>query len=469
MKKLSVRPFGLWDKLGYMFGDLGNDFTFLFSGMFMMKFYTDVMGISSGVVGILMMLSRFVDAFTDVTMGRIVDRRKPTRAGKFRPWLLYVSGPVAVVSFLIFQSGLAGQSLLFKTLWMFVTYILWGSVFYTAVNIPYGSMASAISDDPDHRASLSTFRTIGSVLAGLVIGTGVPLVAYVTVDGRQVLSGPRMTIIAGVFSVLAVVCYLLCYFMVRERVEISAAAEKTSPGQLFHTVFKNRALLAVILAAILLLFSQLTMSTMNNYVYPNYYGSVWAISLVSLLGSVASLAICAPLAVPISRKFGRKELGVVSCLVASAAYVLAYVLQPASVWGFLALGITAQIGMGFFNMVIWAYITDVIDDTELRFGRREDGTIYSVYSFARKLGQAAASGLTGFLLDAVGYSNETAFDPPVLQGIFDIACGVPAVGFLFTALVLLFLYPLNRQRVEANAAQLRARRTLPPDGVDPLG
>ena len=469
MKKTSVRPFGLPDKLGYMLGDLGNDFTFLFSGMFMMKFYTDVMGISSGVVGVLMMLSRFIDAFTDVTMGRIVDRSRGTRAGKFRPWILYICGPVAVASFLIFQSSLANQPLLVKTVWMFVTYILWGSVFYTAVNIPYGSMASAISDDPDDRAGLSTFRTIGSVLAGLVIGTGVPLVAYVTVDGKQVLSGPRMTAVAGVLSVLAVVCYLLCYFMVKERVTVSSAAEKAKPGQLFHTVFKNRALLAVILAAILLLFSQLTMSTMNNYVYPNYYGSVWAISLMSLLGSVASLVICAPLAVPISRKFGRKELGVAACLVSSAVYIAAFFLQPENVWVFLLLGIIAQIGMGFFNMVIWAYITDVIDDAELRFGRREDGTIYSVYSFARKLGQAAASGLTGLLLDVVGYSNETAFDPPVLQGIFDIACGVPAVGFLLTALALLFLYPLNKRRVEENAALLRARRTLPPDGVDPLG
>ena len=230
MKKLSVRPFGLLDKLGYMFGDLGNDFTFLFSSMFMMKFYTDVMGISSGVVGVLMMLSRFVDAFTDVTMGRIVDRRRPTRAGKFRPWLLYVCGPVAVASFLIFQSGFAGRSLLFKTVWMFATYILWGSVFYTAVNIPYGSMASAVSDDPDHRASLSIFRTIGSVLAGLVIGTGVPLVAYVTVDGKQVLSGSRMTAVAGLLSVLAVACYLLCYFMVRERVNVPAAPQQAKPA-----------------------------------------------------------------------------------------------------------------------------------------------------------------------------------------------------------------------------------------------
>lgn len=87
----TVPAFGMKDRLGYMFGDFGNDFTFILSSMFMMKFYTDVMGLSAGVVGMLMMAARFVDAFTDVTMGQIVDRSKPTKDGKFRPWIkMYV-------------------------------------------------------------------------------------------------------------------------------------------------------------------------------------------------------------------------------------------------------------------------------------------------------------------------------------------------------------------------------------------
>ena len=96
----------------------------------------------------------------------------------------------------------------FKVAWMVITYLLWGSVFYTAINIPYGSMASAISAEPNDRASLSTWRTIGSTLASLVIGAGTPLVAYVTVDGNPVLSGSRMTIIAGIFFCMC--SHLLC-------------------------------------------------------------------------------------------------------------------------------------------------------------------------------------------------------------------------------------------------------------------
>ena len=94
-----VKPFGIKDKLGYMFGDFGNDFTFLLSTMFLLKFYTDVMGVSAALVGLMMMAARFVDAITDVTMGQIVDRSRPGKKGKFAPWIRRMCGPVAVASF----------------------------------------------------------------------------------------------------------------------------------------------------------------------------------------------------------------------------------------------------------------------------------------------------------------------------------------------------------------------------------
>ena len=214
-----TRPFGLRDKLGYFFGDFGNDFTFILSTVILMKFYTDVMGISAGAVGAIMMIARFVDAFTDVTMGRICDA-SPTvpGVGKFKPWLRRMCIPVAVASFLMYQSALAGFSYGVKVAYLFVTYILWSSVFYTAVNIPYVSMASSISAEPGDRQSLSTIRSMGAMLASTVIGVALPLYAYRKVDGTETLVGARVTIAAGVFSVLAIICYLLCYHLTSERV-----------------------------------------------------------------------------------------------------------------------------------------------------------------------------------------------------------------------------------------------------------
>lgn len=129
MSNSKTKPFGIRDKLGYMFGDFGNDFTFLLSSSFLMKFYTDVMGVDGYIVGIIMMVARFVDAFTDVAMGRICDRSKMTPVGKFKPWIRRMCGPVVIVSFLMYQSGLSGLPQWAKIVYLTITYILWGSVF----------------------------------------------------------------------------------------------------------------------------------------------------------------------------------------------------------------------------------------------------------------------------------------------------------------------------------------------------
>ncbi|RGJ68251.1 MFS transporter [Eubacterium sp. TM05-53] len=457
-EKNNVRPFGFKDKIGYMFGDFGNDFTFILSSSFMLKFYTDVMGIHAGVVGVLMMAARFVDAFTDVAMGQIVDRSKPTKDGKFKPWLRRMCGPVAISSFLVFQSGFANMPYLFKVVWMIVTYILWGSIFYTSINIPYGSMASAISADAKDRASLSTWRSIGSTLAGLVIGVGTPLFAYETVNGNTILSGNRMTIIAGVFSVMAVICYMLCFKLATERVEVPQNNTKFNFGDLMKSLVTNRSLIGIIAAAILLLLVMLTMQGMNAYLFPNFYGNVAAQSVAALAGSLVMLVVCAPLATKLSAKYGKKELAIGSCLFGAVVYLICWVLKPENPYTYVVFYVVANIGVGFFNMVIWAMITDVIDDAEVKNGVREDGTIYSVYSFARKLGQALSSGMIGALLSVIGYTAATAFNPEVVNGIFNMTCIIPAIGFVGIALVLMFLYPLSKNRVEANILELKKRR-----------
>ncbi len=459
MTESSAASFGMKDKLGYMFGDFGNDFTFILSSSFMLKFYTDVMGIEAAVVGLLMMAARFVDAVTDVTMGQIVDRSKPTNAGKFKPWIKRMCGPVAISSFLIYQSGLAGLPYGVKVVWMTVTYILWGSIFYTSINIPYGSMASAVSPEPKDRADLSTWRTIGATLAGLVIGVGTPIFAYETVNGNTVLSGPRMTIIAGVFSVLAILCYLLCFQLVRERVEVPANNKKLDISQLFKSLVTNRPLLGIIAAAIALLLATLTMQGMSGYVFPNYYGNAAAQSASSFTGSLAVLLICAPLAAKLSEKYGKKELSVISCLAAAAVYLVCLIVHPQNAFVYVAFFTLAYVGFGFFNTVIWAMITDVIDDAEVKNGVREDGTIYSVYSFARKLGQALSAGMTGALLSLIGYTNVTAFEPEITERIFKLSCIAPLVGFGLVALFLIVLYPLDKKRVERNVAELARRRS----------
>lgn len=469
MENKKLRPFGMRDKLGYMFGDFGNDFTFILSTMILSKFYTDVMGIGAGVVGTIMMLARFVDAVTDVTMGRICDRSKITPAGKFKPWLLRMCVPVAIASFLMYQSGLAGLSTNVKIAYLAITYILWGSITYTGINIPYGSMASAVSADPGDRQSLSTFRTMGGMLAGMVIGIGLPLIAYekvTLVDGtvKETLIGSKVTLAAGIFSILAILCYLLCYKLVTERVVVENTNDGNkgpSVGQMIKSALTNRALISIIVASVVMLLAQLTMQNMAAYIYPDYYNNATAQSASTMLMMVGMIA-AAVFAKPLAKKFGKAEVSVVSNLFAAVVMIVIWVIKPANVWIYCGLQMLCWLGLGVFSMVSWALITDVIDYSELKNGVREDGSVYAMYSFARKLGQALAAGISGWLLEWIGYNAEAASagmtqTPQVLDGIFHISTLVPAVGFALLALVLWFWYPLHKKQVDANVAALNEK------------
>ncbi len=451
----NTKPFGIKDKLGYMFGDFGNDFTFLLSSSFLLKLYTDIMGVKGSVVGIVMMVARFVDAFTDVGMGRICDRSKTTKNGKFKPWILKMCGPVALMSFLMYQSSLANMSMTFKIAYLVITYILWGSVFYTSVNIPYGSMASAISAEPSDRQSLSTFRTIGGALAGAIITAGLPM--YIYDKKTSMMIGSRFTLVAGLCSVGAIICYLLCYSMVTERVRVEASSDammNNNIGVMLKNAVKNRALISIIVASIVMLLAQLTLQSMSNYVFPNYYKNATAIT--AGMGVMVVTMFGAALVVkPLAKKYGKAEIGAVSTIIGGAISLLAFFIRPSNVWVFVVLQSFAWLGLGMYQMLGWAMITDVIDYAEIKNGIREDGSVYALYSFARKLGQAVSAGLSGVLLDMVGYSQKTQFDTDVVNGIFNITTLVPAIGFIALGLILWFWYPLNKKQVETNVEKLK--------------
>ena len=288
------RPFGFRDKLGYLFGDFGNDFTFIFAGSYLTLFYTDVLGVSAGLVGVLFVVARCVDAFTDVGMGRLVDTLPPSRGGRFRPWILRVCVPVALASVLMYLYFARSWPYAGKVAYMFATYIFWGSICYTAINIPYGSMASVLSADAGERASLSTFRSVGAMLANLIIAAATPLFLFRTAaDGTQTVIPERFTLIAVVYGVCAVACYLLCYALCRERVQ--AAPPREAKRQSFASLAKalagNRALTAVIGAALLLLLASLLGQGMNMYLFKDYFNSADMLSLVGFAGVLPMLAL----------------------------------------------------------------------------------------------------------------------------------------------------------------------------------
>ena len=459
--KNQIRPFGWRDKVGYMFGNLGNDFTFLFASIFLTVFYMKVLGISAAWTSILFVVARFVDAFTDITMGRIADKKKPGKGGKFRPWLRWMCGPVALASFLMYQCSVANAPMTLRIVYMFVTYLLWGSIFYTAINIPYGSMASVLSDSSDDRASLSTFRSIGSVIANLIIGVGAPLLVYTTdAAGNQIVQGKRFTLVAGIFAITSLICYLICYFTTTERVklEVKDTDKKVTLVQTLKALVTSRAMVGIIIASMGILAAQLMNQTINQFLFIDYFKNKSGISIMTFVSMIPSIVL-APFAVSLSKRFGKRELGIFGSLCAAISYLVLFVIRTQSMWVYIIINTIGFLGFGVFNLVMWAFITDIIDDQEVRTGAREDGTIYGAYSFARKIGQAVAGGLGGIALTAIGY-NEAAQvqSEAVVQGVYTVANLIPAVLYTLVALTLLFIYPLSKKKVEENITLLRERR-----------
>ena len=455
-----LRPFGWKDKVGYMLGNIGNDFTFIFASLFLTVFYTDVLGINAGLVGTMFLVSRIIDAFTDTAMGRIADKTKATKNGKFKPWLLRACGPVALASFLMYQTFLMDASMTVRVIYMFVTYLFWGSICYTAINIPYGSMASVMSAEADDRASLSTFRGVGSLIPQVVVGVVMPGFLYKTLeDGTKIANAEMFPKIALVMSILAAACYIACYFMCTERVKVTESAQSISFKDTLKALVSNKALIGLAIVYICFLGAQMLNQTINNYIFKDYFANTMGLTVMNAAG-IAPALILAPLAVPLARKFGKKELGIFAAVSGAVAFFLLFVLRTSNMWLYVVINIVGLLGFGLFNLIIWAFVSDVIDDQEVRTHVREDGTIYAVCSFARKLGQAIASALGGWSLAWIGYVEGSVVgqSPDVLNGIYNIATLVPAILYLIVGLSLVFIYPLSKKKVAENTAELKMRK-----------
>ncbi len=460
----TLRPFGMRDKVGYLFGDLANDFTFIFASTYLTKFYTDVLGVSPYWVGILFLVARCVDAFTDVGMGRIVDTMTPAKDGRFRPWLRRMAIPIFIVNALMYFHPAAQLPMGWKLVYMFVTYILWGSVCYTAINIPYGSMASVISDNPSERTSLSTFRSLGALLAAAPIGIITPLLLFRQENGQSILMPERFTLLALIFGGMSLLGYFLCYRLCVERVQLPNKPAEQGAGffTLVKALFKNRALLAIIGSAIAMLLCQLLGQSMVIYVFQDYFHNA-SLSVFAGIATALPMLVMAPIARKLSDRFGKKECSIVGCIIAIASYGTLFVIHTHNPVVFITMMLLGVVGVGFFNMVIWAFITDIIDYQEVMTGSRDDGTIYAVYSFSRKLGQALAGGIQGFALGMIGYVSATAGQTvqqseSTLDGIYNICTLTPTLGYLVVLLLLVFAYPLSKKVVEQNVAILAERR-----------
>ncbi|WP_203650252.1 MFS transporter [Secundilactobacillus yichangensis] len=450
---VAAAPFGIKDKIGYMFGDIGNNFSFNVVNSFLMIFYTNVLGLTGAQVGVLFLAARFIDAFADITVGRLVDNSKLHKNGRFQPWMNRMRYPLVIFFILTFVPIVKDWAMPARLVYVFITYLGWG-IFYSTVNIPYGSMASAISSKPDDKTSLSTFRAVGSALGSAITSYILPMFIYI--GASQKISGSRFFWVIVACGILAWICYALTTGLTTERVRTEKSA-KVPMGRLVKGLFENKALVVLVLVDIMIVINQNLSGTMISYLFNDYFKNKAAMS-IALIFNFATVILLAPFGTWITNKFGRKESSITALIFASVIYGTLFVVHTHSVIFYLVMLFFGSLGAGMFNLMVWAFITDVIDNHEVLTGTREDGVVYGVNSFARKVAQAIAGGFGGFMLSFIGYKSSTSGGvtqtTEVVDKIYHLATGIPTVCLLVAALLLIFFYPLSKKRVKQNAATL---------------
>ena len=353
----------------------------------------------------------------------------------------------------MYNHFIADFPMIVKMIYAAVTYIIWGSICYTGVNIPYGSMASVITGDATERASLSSFRSIGGILSGLGIGMITPQLVYVKdAAGNSVASGERFFIVSIVFGIIALICYGVFSRLCVERVDLPVV-EKSEDNNIkedLKFLLKDKAFISVIAVALLTLVAAQIGMALNQYLFLDYFGNASLMSVVMLIQTVG-MFLAAPFASKITSKFGKKEAGTVSLAIVAAFYVGIYIFKIENAMIYIGLQFVLNIALGYYTLVSWAYLTDVIDHYQIKTGKRKDGTVFAVYSFVRKLGQALAGAIGGWTLALIGYNSAAAVQTvEVKNHIFTVSMAVPAVCYIISAVLLFVVYPLTKQKIADN-------------------
>lgn len=446
MEQKKLKPFGMRDKIGYAFGDMGCNFSFQLVSSYMYLFYTQCIGLSAKHWAWIIVVSKIWDAVNDVIIGSMVDRTHIGKKSKFMPWISIGSIGLIAFSIMIF-TPVTGFSDAGKILWCLLSYCLW-SVAYTMINVPYGSLHSVITDDPKQRTTLSTFRSIGAALPAILIVL-LPKLVY----KDNVLSSDRLFIVSIVFSVAAFFTFIALRKMVTERVVREDKVEKVSYISTVKSFFSNRAMVGITIATVAVVIFYNSSMSVNNLVFQFYFNDAGK-STLAMIASYIPLVAFMPFASAISAKIGKKKLLTVSGLVSVIAGIVMLFL-PITPDGkgiiLYVIGLMfVNTGCCVFQIIVWAMVADCIEDSYRKKGIREEGSLYAIYSFFRKLSQGIGSAVVALALEAVGYVESAAVQTAeASKNIKNLYIILLITGLLIMTLSMKFVYNIGFKEEQA--------------------
>lgn len=456
-KKLSWRAYS-----GYAAGDAANNLAFSMSSAFLLLYYTNVVGLGAAAIGTMFLLIRFWDAIADLVAGRLVDAKKPGRLGKFRPFILIFSLPLLLSSMAIFSAKtfFPNMGMTSALIYAYVTYAVMGTL-YSLVNIPYGSIAPAMTQVPTERAKLASWRVWGSNLTILMLSFVVaPQIKRFVGDPAGLQQSLFIT--TALFVVLGMALYLYTVATVKEQVHRDVAAPTLKES--WNTLRRNGPLLWLCGGSLAFLTGLTALSTLAAYYAIYVLNDAQYIAWNAVAQAVGTFLV-ASFIPKIVRMIGKKNGFLILGVVGIAAGALLAVAPPSipmiAVFAFFLMGI----GMGGVNTLMWALEADTVEYGEWKTGVRTEGTTYALFSFTRKMGQALGGAAGAYALGIVAFSSQRATDgiaqeASTITGI-QIWSGVLVGGFILLSLLVMFFYPLTDKvfrRIVGEIADRRAER-----------
>ncbi|MBO1264181.1 MFS transporter [Proteiniclasticum sp. SCR006] len=450
-----MRKFGVRDQVGYLFGDMAGSFVNLYVDAFFLTFCTYVLGVSPYFMASLFLGSRLWDAVNDPIIGSFPDRWQIGKSGdKFKPYIKIAMFPLALSVILAFYDVSAWGSTA-KHIWIVAAYIFYG-MSYTGTSMPYGSLVAVITDNPVERTKLSRARSFG----GLIVGAGfLSIVPQVVFDKEGSVVPENFFYIAIAFALLSLLSYVVTLKLTTERIrQPKVKEEKFDYGKVLRSVLKNRPLIGVMVATVGSLLYITGNSQLGAYIYKEYYQAPQVLTFVTL-SMIPMMLIAFPIIPKLSGKYGKRKLILVSTAV-NFVFALFLLLVPIqNVYLFLVLYTLANAGQTVFMMIIWALVTDTLDYHEYITGERSDGSLYSIYTFSRKIGSTLASTLASVMLGLVGFVSGAAVQAPaVAENIRTLTTAVPVITTLLQLIGIGLIFNLSKERMDEIQAELKERR-----------
>ena len=461
----TIRPFGWMDKLGYAMGDMGCGFSFQLVSTFMQLFYLQYIGIKAEDYAVIILISKAFDAVNDVVIGNLVDTKRIGKKSKYMPWII-AGGLILVVFNVMIFAPITSFPYWGKYAWCLVAYCLW-SIAYTMVNVPYGSLHSVITDKPNERTSLSTFRSIGAALPAIIIMIVLPGIVYNKVENpvtgvtEDVLKGGTLLPVALVMSIVSFATLWGTTKLVKERVQREDSGENVTGLKAFFSAFRsfftNRAMVGATIATVASVALFNSTMALNNMVFQYFFKDTSKVG-IAMIGSYAPMIIFMAIVGKVTAKFGKKNVIVTTMLIGTISGIASIFVPISGDMKGMLIYIVCLMGLNLgnaaFQISVWAIVADCIEVSYRKTGKGEEGSLYALYSFFRKLSQGIGQAVVSWGLVAIGFvEGDNAVQAPDFgDKVKDLYFIVLAAGSLIAFLSMKFIYNISKEDEKAFAA-----------------